>query len=124
MHIFMGSLLSIPLHRLELISFSAPPGNKCCHGNTFFLFLGLTNIFMCSLLSIPLHRLVLISFWATPGNKCCHDNTFCFLGLKIFLGVLYMPNPCTHWSHGNTFFLFLGCGYNKRRVPVNGHCVS
>ena len=26
---FMGSLLSIPLHRLELISFLATPGNKC-----------------------------------------------------------------------------------------------
>ena len=75
---FMGSLLSIPLHRLEWISFSATPGNKCCHGNTFFLFLGLVNIFMGSLLSIPLHRLELISFLATPGNK------FMFLGLKNF----------------------------------------
>ena len=58
---FMGSLLSIPLHRLERISFSATPGNKCCHGNTFFLFIGLVNIFMGSLLSIQLHRLELIS---------------------------------------------------------------
>ena len=37
---FMGSLHSITLHRLELISFSEIPDNKCCHGNTFFLFLG------------------------------------------------------------------------------------
>ena len=85
---FMGSLLSIPLHRLERISFSATPGNRCCHGSTFFLFLGLVNIFMGSLLSIPLHRLELISFSATPGNKCCHGNTFlCFLGVKIFFGI-------------------------------------
>ena len=33
---FMGSLLSIPLHGLERFSFSATPGNKYCHGNTFF----------------------------------------------------------------------------------------
>ena len=92
MNIFMGSLLSIPLHRLELID------------NTwqqvlpwhFFLFLGLTNIFMGSLLFMPLHRLKLISFLATP-DKCCH-GTLCCLGIKIFLEVLYIPNLCTHWS--------------------------
>ena len=40
-NIFMGSLLSIPLHKLELISFSPTPDNKCCHGNIFFCFLDL-----------------------------------------------------------------------------------
>ena len=95
MNIFMGSLLSTRLDRLELISFSATPGNKCCHDNIFYLFLGLKNDFMGSLLSIPLHRLELIIFLATPGNKYCHGNTLCFLGLKIFLGVLYIPNPVT-----------------------------
>ena len=94
---FMGSLLSIPLHRLERISFSATPGNTCCHGNTFFLFLGLVNIFMGSLLSIPLHRLELISFSAAPGNKCCHGNTF-FVSwpCKYFYG--FFPYPCTDCS--------------------------
>ena len=98
-NLFWGSLHSKPLHGLELISLTAITGNtrkKCWH---FFLFLGLINIFMGSLFSIPLHRLELISFSASPGNKCCNTgNTLCFLGLKIFLGVLYIPNPCTHWS--------------------------
>ena len=112
----MGSLLSIPLHRLELISFSATPGNKSCHGNTF-LFLGLANIFMGSLLSIPLHRLELISFSTIPGNKCYHGNTLCVLGLKIFLGLHSKPlhalelisfsaTPSNKSCHGNTFFSF------------------
>ena len=48
---FMGSLLSIPLHRLELISFLATPDTKCCHGNTFFCFLDL--FFVGSLHSKP-----------------------------------------------------------------------
>ena len=94
----LSSLHSKSLHGLEVISFSMIPGNKSCHGNTFFLFLRLMNLFMGSLLSIPLRRLELISFSSTPDNKCCHGNTLCFLGLKIFLGVLYIPNPCIHWS--------------------------
>ena len=35
-NIFMGSQHSIPLHRLELISFSAIPVNKCCHTSVIF----------------------------------------------------------------------------------------
>ena len=98
---FMGSLLSIPLHRLERISFSTTPANTMA--TLFFLFLGLVNIFMGSLLFIPQHRLELISFSATPGNKCCHGNTFlCLLGLKLFLGYLCIPNPCIDFS-GNTW---------------------
>ena len=65
-------------------SFSTIPGNKCCHGNTFLLFLGLINNFMGSLHSINLHRLELISFSAIPGNNCCHGNTF-----LLFLGPIY-----------------------------------
>ena len=84
-NIFTGSLYFIPLHGLELISFLAIPGNKCCHGNTVFLFLGLLNNFMGFWHSIPLHGLELIIFSAVPGNCCC----------------------------GNTFFLFLGCGFKK-----------
>ena len=37
-NLFVGSLHSKPLHRLELTSFLTIPGNKCCHGNTFLLF--------------------------------------------------------------------------------------
>ena len=54
-NIFMGSLLSIPLHRLQLISFSATPGNKCCHGNTFFS-ISLTYIPVDFVHSKPLHE--------------------------------------------------------------------
>ena len=49
----LGSFHSKPLHGLELISFSIS-GNKCGHGNTFFLFVRLINIFMASLHSIPI----------------------------------------------------------------------
>ena len=61
---FMGSLLSIPLHRLERISFLAHLATSVAMA-TLFSFLGLVNIFIGSLLSIPLHRLELISFSAT-----------------------------------------------------------
>ena len=37
---FLVSLHSKPLHGLELISFSMILDNRCCHGNTFCLFLG------------------------------------------------------------------------------------
>ena len=40
---FIGSLHSILLHGLELISFSAISGNKYCHDKPFSLFLGLIN---------------------------------------------------------------------------------
>ena len=59
------SLHSKPLHRFQRISFSATPGNKCCHGNTFFSFFLLINIFMGSLFYVSLHRLELIIFSAT-----------------------------------------------------------
>ena len=88
------SLLNLTVLILKLISFSML-------FQALFLFLGLINIFMGSLFSIPLHRLELISFSATPGNKCCHGhgNTFlCFLGLKIFLRYLCIPNPCTDFK--------------------------
>ena len=97
---FWGSLHSKPLHGLELITLTTITGTPLPWQH-FFLFLGLiswTYIFMGSLLSIPLHKLELISFSATPGNKCCHGSTLCFLNLKIFLWVLCIPNPCTHWS--------------------------
>ena len=93
-----GSLHSKPLHRLELICLTTITGNTLPWQH-FFLFIGLINIFMGSLLSMPLCRLELISLSATPGNNCCHSNTFsCFLGLKVFLGVLYTPNHCMDWS--------------------------
>ena len=65
----MGSLPSIILHRLELISFSA---------TLFFCFLDpYINIFVGSLHSILLHGLELLSFFlAIPSNNCCHGNTF------------------------------------------------
>ena len=104
--------------RIGADQFFDKPGNKCCHGNTFLLFLGLINNFMGSLHSITLHRLELISFSAIPGNKCCHGNTF-----LLFLGPIYkyfcIPYPYTDWSclvflaipgnnccHGNTFSLY------------------
>ena len=34
-NIFMGSLDSIPLHGLELISFLTIIDNRCCHDNSF-----------------------------------------------------------------------------------------
>ena len=98
-NIFIGSLLSIPLHRLQLISFSATPGNKCCHGNTFFFFFLTYKYFYGFFVFHTPHRLELISFSATSGNKCYHGNTFlCFLGLKIVLGYLCIPNPCIDFS--------------------------
>ena len=100
MNIFMGSLLSIPLHRLELISFSATPGNNVaililfCVSWTYkyfygffvfhtpaqiwqqFVFFGLKNLCWGSLHSKPLQTWDLISFSATPSNKCCHGSNF------------------------------------------------
>ena len=73
---FDGSLHSKPLHGLELISFSMIPGNQCCYDDSFFLFLGLINIFMGSLYSIPLQGLEMMSFSAIPGNMGYHGNTF------------------------------------------------
>ena len=59
---FMGSLLSIPLHRLELISFSSKiifmPWQH------FFMFLALKNLSRVSLHSKTLHRFQMISFFA------------------------------------------------------------
>ena len=52
-NIFVGSLHSKPLHGLELTSYSTIPGNKCCHGNTFLLFLGLISNFMHWVLCLP-----------------------------------------------------------------------
>ena len=92
------SLHSKPLHGLVLISFSLMHLLPVLPWQHFFLFLGLTNIFMGSLFSISLHRLELITFSAKPGNKCCHGTFLCFLGLKIFLGYLCIPNPCTDFS--------------------------
>ena len=68
----MGSLLSIPLCRLELISFSATPGNNMfCFLDLYFCgFFGLKSHFWSSLHSKPLHGLELNSFSAIPGNKC------------------------------------------------------
>ena len=77
-NIFVVSLHSKPLHGLELTSVSTISGNKCCHGNTFLLFIGLMNNFMGSLHSITLHRLELISVLAISGNT--------FL---LFLGPIY-----------------------------------
>ena len=97
-NIFLGSLHSKPLHGLELTSFSTIPGNTCCHGNPFLLFLGLIKNFMGSLPSITLHRLELISFSAIPGSNCCHGNTFLlFLGpiYKYFCGFFAFHTP-TH----------------------------
>ena len=72
------------------MSFLAIPGNECCHGNIFFLFLGLINkYFMVSLPFMPLHRLELISFSATAGNNCWQGDTFMLLGRKIFGGCGY-----------------------------------
>ena len=55
---------------LGLISFSSITGNKCCHGNTFYLH------------SKPSLDWIILVFLTIPGNKCCHGNTFfCFLDL-------------------------------------------
>ena len=115
---FMGSLLSIPLHRLERISFLATPGNKCCHGMaTLFSISWAYKYFMGSLLTIPLHRLGQISFSANQATSWQHF--FWFLGLvNIFMGSLlsiplhrlqlitFSATPGNKCCHGNTFFLF------------------
>ena len=110
---FMGSLLSIPLHRLELISFSATPGNNCCHGNSFFLFPGLKNLSCGSLHSKPLHTLELISFSTSAAMATVF---FLFLGL-MFLWVLCIPNPCINRSW-LAFQQYLAAS----AVPQNGAC--
>ena len=116
----MGSLLSIPLHRLELISFSANLATSVAMA-TLFLFLGLVNIFMGSLVSIPLHRLWLISFSPTPGNVLPWQHFFSVSwAYKYFMGSLlsiplhrlwlisFSATPGNKCCHGNTFFRFLG----------------
>ena len=138
----MGSLHSITLHRLELISFLAIPGNKCCHGNTFLLFLGPIYKhfvhFVGSLHSKLLHGLELTSFSTIPGNKCCHGNTFLQFHRLInnFMGSLHSITlhrlqlisfsaiPGNKFCHGNTILLFLGptykyfCGFFAFHTPT------
>ena len=110
---FCGFLHSKTLHGLELISFLTILGNKCCHGNTFFL--GLINIFMGSLLSISRHRLELISFLATPGNKCCHGN----FGLKNLLFGFF-----SFQSHGLELISFSMIPVNKCCYCIPYHCTD
>ena len=81
------SLHSKPLHGLVRISFSMMPGNKCCHGNTFFVS-STFYIFMSSLFSITLHRLELISF-----RQHLATSVFMFLGLKNLSRVSLHSKP-------------------------------
>ena len=104
---YMGSLLFIPLNRLELISFSTHLATSVAMA-TLFLFLGLKSLSWCSLHSKPLHGLVLISFSLMPGNKCCHGNTFfLFLTYKYFYGFFVFHTPAQISADKffvNTFF--------------------
>ena len=43
----MGSWLSMPLHRLQLINFSPTPGNKCCQGTTFHVSWTIFLVVLC-----------------------------------------------------------------------------
>ena len=131
-NIFIRSLLSIPLHRLELISFSATPGNKCGHGYTVFFVFGLTNIFM----GFP--------YPAQIGADKFFNNTwqqvlpwqhcFMFLGLTNlsrvslhskplhrFQPISFSATPGDKCCHGNTFFCFFGlyfCGFFAFQTPA------
>ena len=61
-----------------MISFLATPGNKCCHGNTFFS-VSLTYISVDFLHAKPPHEEELVNFSAISGSWFCHGNTFfCF----------------------------------------------
>ena len=91
------------LHGLELMCFSMIRGNKCCHGNTFFLFFGLIKYFYGFFVLKPLHRMEPISFSTSPGNKCGNGNTFYVSwASKSFLGFFAFQNPT--WIGADLFF--------------------
>ena len=118
---FMGSLLSIPLHRLQLINFSATPGNKCCHGYTFFFFFDLQIFLWVLCFPYPCTDWNWLVFRQTWQQVLPWQHFFLFLGLvNIFMGSLlsiplrrlrlisFSATPGNKCCHGNTFFCFLG----------------
>ena len=123
-NIFMGSLLTIARHRLELIRFSAKPGNKCCHGNLFYVswaYKSFLGFFTCQ---TPAQIGADWFFGNTRQQVLPWQHFFLFRGL-IFLWVLCISNPFMNRSWlafqqylapsvaVATLFLFLGCGYKK-----------
>ena len=120
-NLFVGSLHSKPQLGFELITFSAIPGYKFCHGNNFIFFWGLyINIFVgslhgntfllflgpiykyfCGFFAFHTPGLELLSFFGQYLATILVMVTlflFFYLYMNILKVRLCIPSPSTDWS--------------------------
>ena len=101
---FVGSFHSKPLHGLDVISFMTLPGNKYCHGNTFFVSWAYINKHFCGFFAFQTLAWVgADKFFSDTWHPILLWQHFCFLDLLIFYGFILYPSTL----HGLELIRFL-----------------